>query len=174
MSHRSLMTLHAITQRIGFVPLSLLSALVLSRFPAHACSYPRIEKSPARIRQAAQSAFSKADSVVDAEVISPMTFGSAWKEGLTPMAMLKVLNTWKGPHNKGEFIFVIYLSSCDIGLPNAGEKIRVVLSGGHDMYRAELRANGYGYAQRPYNVEIDRLVRRVRPAYISAYPGMQK
>lgn len=168
------MTLHAITQRIGFAPLSLLCALVLSSFPAHACSYSRIEKSPTRIRQAAQSAFSKADSVVDAEVISPMTFGSAWKEGLTPMAVLRVLNTWKGPHKEDDFIFVIYLSSCDIGLQKAGEKIRIILSGGHEMYRAEQSSNGYGYARRPYNVEIDRLVRRVRPAYISADPGMQK
>lgn len=154
--------------------LSILLVLFLASLPAHACSFPRIETSPAKIKHAAQIAFSQTDSVIDAEVLSPMVLGSAWKDGLTPMAVLRVLSSWKGPHKKDDFVFVIFLSSCDIALQTKGEKIRILLTGGHEMYRAEQSFNGYGNARRPYNVEIDKLVRRKRPAYISADPGMWK
>lgn len=168
------MKLNTIPLRSALSFSSLLPVLFLASLPAYACSFPHIETSPAKIKHAAEIAFSQSDSVIDAEVLSPMVLGSAWKDGLTPMAVLRVLNSWKGPHKKGDFVFVIFLSSCDIALQKEGEKIRILLTGSHEMYRAEQSFNGYGNARRPYNVEIDRLIKRVRPAYISADPGMWK
>jgi hypothetical protein len=166
------MKLNTIRLRLVLPFLSLLPVLILASLPAKACSFPHIETSPEKIKHAAQVAFSQSDSVIDAEVLSPMVLGSALKDGLTPMAELRVLNSWKGLHKKDDVVFVIFLSSCDIALQTKGEKIRILLNGSHEMYRAEQSFNGYGNARRPYNVEIDRLIRRVRPAYISADPGM--
>lgn len=166
------MKLNTIRLRSVLRFLSLLRILILTSLPAQACSFPHIETSTAKIKHAAQAAFSQSDSVIDAEVISPMVLGSALKDGLTPMAVLRVLNSYRGPHKKDDFVFVIFLSSCDIALQTKGENIRILLTGSHEMYRAEQSFNGYGNARRSYNVEIDRLVRRVRPAYISADPGM--
>jgi hypothetical protein len=146
----------------------LLSATLVPT-PAHACSYVPKRQSPAEIRKEARQAFSKANAIIDAEVTSPMLFGDAWKEGLTPIAYLKVLHVWKG--NPPDLVPVVYTTSCDIGLLTKGEKVRLLLTGA-GAYRAEQSLNGFGISNPTLFLrEIDRLVGYPKGPGFTEVPG---
>jgi hypothetical protein len=82
----------------------------------------------AQVRQQARYDFRRASAVIDAEVVAPMTFGPNWKSGLTPIAYLKPMKTWKGRVDPDE-VPIVYLTSCDIGLRTKGERLRLLLTG---------------------------------------------
>ena len=155
--------------KLRWGPLGLFLFAALVPTPALACSYVSKRQSPAEIRQEARQAFSKANAVIDAEVTSPMLFGGAWKEGLTPIAYLKVLHAWKG--NPPELLPVVYITSCDIGLLTKGEKVRLLLTGA-GAYRAEQSLNGFGVSNPTlFFREIDRLVGHPKGPGFTEVPG---
>lgn len=153
------------------------AALLLAAPDAFACSILPQNLSRAQVESYAREQYAKATAVVDAEVEEPMEFGPAYKSGLMPVATLRVIRRYKGtPQFPGaERILMVYLTSCDIELSRKGERIRILLTSGPELYRAEITANGPstqredGLAE--FNAEIDRLAGTPRPAGISTYPG---
>lgn len=151
------------------------AALLLAAPDAFACS-PIIRKmSPAQVQDYARAEYAKATAVLDAEVDLPMSSGAGMGPGLMPAGTLRVIRSYKGGQSPGEIIAMVYFSSCDIPFFRKGERIRVLLMGGPDLFRADQLANGPAVegegAQLEFNAEIDRLARTPRPAGFSTYPS---
>jgi hypothetical protein len=108
--------------------------------------------------------------VIDAEVVTPMSFGSAWRPGLTPIAYLRILRTWKGRIQQ-DLVPVVYISSCDIGLETKGERLRILLKG-EGVFTADQGMNGGGVQDlTTYQAEIDGLAGRRRSPAMAHFPG---
>lgn len=111
----------------------------------------------------AAEAFAKATTIVDGEVVSPMTIREDLPEGVMPVAYIKVSHTWKG-HVEENVAPVAYMSSCDLGLEIRGQKVRILLYGS-GIFQADQEMNGFVavYQRDAFNREIDRLVGIRRP-----------
>lgn len=131
--------------------------------PAMACSMGPIRSETGALDYARQS-YGLAALVVDAEVESPMHLGDDWQEGLLPAARLKVIRVLKpgGPGIvENASIAVAYLDSCSIAFTRAGQRIRVLLSGGAPIFVADSGMNGAAIWDAKlgalFDQEIDRL-----------------
>lgn len=143
---------------------------LLPPYASDACSVAQRKLTPAQVKQRAQVDYKRAAVGIDAEVVSPMRFGSDWKSGLTPIAYLRVIKTWKGSVPQSE-VPVVYISSCDIGLVAKGEKVRILLTG-EGVFRADQNMNGGGVLNmKAYQAEIDRLVGKRRSPALAHFPG---
>jgi len=153
------------------------AALLLAAPSAFACSILPQDLSRAQVESYARKRYSEATAVVDAEVEEPMAFGPTYKSGLIPMAVLRVIRRYKGTASfpGAERIAMVYFTSCDVALLRKGERVRILLASGPELYRADMTANGpaaereEGLAE--FNAEIDRLAGTPRPAGFSTYPG---
>lgn len=154
----------------------LAAALLLATPNAFACSAELRTMSRAQVEAYARTQYAKASAVVDAEVEQPMAFGPELGPGLMPMAILRVIHRYKGvPSPGGDRIPLVDFSSCDIGLVKKGERVRILLTSGPELFRAVFSDNGPPAdrqdAQAEFNAEIDRLTGTPRPTGFSAYPG---
>ncbi len=144
--------------------------VILAPSPSYACSFPLRKMTALQIRQQAQSSFRNASAVVDAEVTSPMRFGADWKEGLVPMAALRVIRTYKG-HITDDTIPVVYITSCDMALERKGQKVRILLLG-NGVFRSDQGMNGAAVSDlAEFNREVDRLVGQRRAPSFAKFPG---
>ncbi|MBN8813226.1 MULTISPECIES: hypothetical protein [unclassified Sphingomonas] len=151
------------------------AALLLAAPDALACSRSLKPMSRAQIESYARARYAEASTVVDAEVELPMGFGPS-EGGVIPAAVLRVIGHYKGARSPGdERIALIYFSSCDVELTRKGERVRILLTGGPELYRADQTANVLvstrEAGQGEFNAEIDRLVGTPRPVGFSTYPG---
>jgi hypothetical protein len=130
---------------------------------ATACSFPVRRYSEQEIRQMAEQAFAKATTIIDGEVVSPMTIRPDLPEGVVPVAWIKVSHTWKGQVEEN-VASVAYMSSCDLSLEIKGQKVRILLYN-TGIFQADQEMNGHVavYQQAEFNREIDRLVGSRRP-----------
>ncbi len=104
--------------------------------PAMACSVPARNEDPAAITQHVRDLIARSAAIIDAEVVTP-TDG-------TRTARLRPIRVLRGPDLP---LFLVGLTSyCDIAFRRAGERVRVVLSGGPDRYIASLQDNGMDFA----------------------------
>lgn len=143
---------------------------VLTSSPVSACSFAQRNLTSSQVRQQAREDFKQASAVIDAEVVETMRFGPEWKPGLTPIAYLRVLRVLKGKV-EDDSVPIVYISSCDIGLANKGEKLRILLTG-NGVFRAVQGLNGAGLRdQTTYRAEIDRLAGHRRPPALMHFPG---
>ncbi|MBB4097924.1 hypothetical protein [Sphingomonas kyeonggiensis] len=159
-------------QRCGI----LAAALLLAPPNAFGCSTELRTMSRAQVEAYARTQYAKASAVVDAEVEQPMAFGTELGPGLMPMAILRVIHRYKGVPSPGEDrIPLVNFSSCDIGLVKKGERVRILLTSGPELFRAVFSDNGPPVdrqdGQAEFNAEIDRLAGAPRPAGFSTYPG---
>lgn len=103
--------------------------------PALACDIPARSEDPEAITRHARDLVGRSAAIIDAEVIEP-TDGN-----LT--ARLRPLRVLKGP------VLPVFLvaspSNCDIFFLRAGERMRIVLSGGPDRFVATLQDNGQDF-----------------------------
>jgi len=111
----------------------------------------------------AEEAFAKASTIVDGEVVIPMTIRPDLPEGAMPVAYIKVSHIWKG-NVEQNVAPVAYMSSCDLGLETKGQKVRVLLYN-TGIFQADQEMNGGAavHQQDAFNREIDRLVGSPRP-----------
>jgi hypothetical protein len=99
---------------------------VLAPGAANACSiYLPHPPTPAEERAGARSAVEHAAAIIDGEVIRPLVRGGA-------PALVRVHRLFKGPQ-QAEFE-VGALTSCDVALMAIGERSRMILTGGPDLY----------------------------------------
>src|ERR1043165_5250111 len=114
--------------RRRFLLLPLLA--MLAPVPARACTYvadPAMFSTEveAEARRAARRAVAEATAISDGEVIRPFVHGGA-------PALVRVHRLFKGPQQ--EVFAVGERGSCDTALTRTGERMRMVLSGGPDIY----------------------------------------
>lgn len=121
-------------------PLLLLPLLaMLAPGAASACSMmaPTHPPTPAQERAAALQAVDGAAAIVDGEVIRPFV------PGRSP-ALVRVHRRFRGP-DQAE-VRVGMLTSCDIALMRLGERERMILTGGPDIYFIRMGVGGDGVA----------------------------
>ncbi|MFN7128330.1 MAG: hypothetical protein ACK4OJ_04635 [Brevundimonas sp.] len=93
--------------------------------PARACSVAQTqEPTYAERRREARELIEQATAIVDGEVIRPLTASEP--------ALVRVTRILKGDHR--EFVMVSERTSCDIALTQMGERLRLVLVGGPDVF----------------------------------------
>lgn len=164
------MTVRTRWQRCG-IPAA---ALLLAAPDAFACSPIIRQMSRAQVEDYARVEYAEATAVVDAEVDLPMSFRGIGS-GVMPLGTLRIIRSYKGGQSPNDIISVIYFSSCDTPFMLKGERVRVLLMGGPDIFRADQLDNGPAVeregVQAEFNAEIDRLAGTPRPADFSVYPG---
>lgn len=105
---------------------------------AQACSMlARPNPTPAEAQAAARLAIDQAAAIVDGEVIR------AFIPGRSP-ALVRVHRRFKGP-DQAE-VQVGMLTSCDVALMRLGERQRMILAGGPDIYFIRMGVGGDGVA----------------------------
>ena len=115
-----------------------IGALWVTAIPgdAIACDMPLRSADPAAVAGHARSLLQSSAAIIDAEVINPT--------GGDLMARLRPLRVLKGPPLP---VFLVATpSDCDIAFLRAGERMRVVLSGGPGHFVATMQDNGLDYA----------------------------
>ena len=90
-----------------------------------ACSIDTTEKSPQELRADARRVVAEATAIVDGEVIRPLVDGKH-------NALLRAHKILKGP--KKNVFEIGERNACDVALTVLGQRMRVVLEGGPDLY----------------------------------------
>jgi hypothetical protein len=118
----------------GRAVVALLTGLCFAPSAAQACSIvaDRDLSSAERVHMARQ-AIEQATAVVDAEVVRPYSDAQP--------ALVRASRVLKGPSQ--EFFEVGERTSCDVRLDRPGERIRLVLVGGPDLYFVPIDAADY-------------------------------
>lgn len=128
-----------------------------------ACS-PLLEPlTETQIRGRALEAYAQATAVIDAEVVVPMYMEPDVPEGLIPFAVLEVIGVFKGDIEIGDLVGVVFASTCDVSLETPKQKVRILLTGGAGLLRADQGINGTYLDGPAFDQEIDRLVGHARP-----------
>lgn len=125
---------------------------------ALACDMPLRSAEPTAVAGHARDLLQRSAAIIEAEVISPT--------GGDLTARLRPLRVWKGPMLP---VFVVATpSDCDIAFLHAGERVRLVLSGGPERFVAMQQDNGGDYASSvgpgPLWAALDALLSVARPA----------
>ena len=105
---------------------------------AMACDIPARSEDPAAIAQHARNLVERSAAIIDAEVVAPT--------GGDLTARLRPLRVLKGP--RLPVFLVATPSDCDMAFLHAGERMRIVLSGGPERFVATLQDNGMDYPSR--------------------------
>ena len=143
-----------------------IGALSLSAMPgtALACDMPARPDDPASIDRHARDIVQRSTAIIDAEVVSPT--------GGDLTARLRPLRVLKGPALP--VFLVVTPSDCDIAFLRAGDRMRVVLSGGPERFIATQQDNGLDFAPgvgpQRLNEALDTLLGVPRPPGLVA-PG---
>ncbi|WP_162792502.1 hypothetical protein [Novosphingobium sp. P6W] len=132
-------------------------ACLLPASAALGCSPANLEPSKSEIRALAQKAYESASIIADVEVIAS---GDDAGNG----AVLRSLKVWKGVHKN---LFVMQTeTTCDIGLWQKGNRLRIVLDGGSIFFSASQSKNGLLLDDRAeFEHELDKLIGRARPRH---------
>lgn len=145
----------------GARPWIITAAAFLSAFaqqPASACSFDLRNDGRDDVPRVAREAFERSSAIIDAEIVVPNRGGEP--------ARLRPIRVLKGP-NLPMFV-VAPVGSCDIYLVHPGERVRLVLAGGPDLFTADIFDNGLGFEDPSstfrFDAELDRLVGVPRPA----------
>jgi hypothetical protein len=105
--------------------LAVLFALWVAPAPAAACSVMLTrEPTPAEKRREARLLIREATAIIDGEVVRPFADGQP--------ALVRAVRVLKGPVQ--EFFAVGERDSCDIALDRPGERLRLILVGGPEVY----------------------------------------
>jgi hypothetical protein len=118
----------------GRLPLLLLPLLaMLAPGMARACTIdPNYRPTPAAVRAEARRAVREATAIIDGEVIRPAA-------GYTP-ALVRAHRVLKGPR---QAIFAVGVQdSCSMVLTTPGQRSRLILFGGPDVYFADINTPG--------------------------------
>ena len=100
-------------------------AFGLGPLPACACSIVVTrEPTPAEQRRAAEALIERATAIVDGEVVRPWSTAAP--------ALVRVERVLKGEDR--QFVLVGERDSCDIALTRSGERLRLILVGGPDLF----------------------------------------
>lgn len=109
---------------LSCLAISLTSCLAAA--PALACTVISTgERSPAEKRREARLAIERATAVIDGEVVRPLA-----RDGRP--ALVRAARVLKGPAR--DYFEVGERHSCDVPLTRAGERLRLILVGGPDLY----------------------------------------
>ena len=142
-----------------------IGALALPAMPgaALACDVPGRNEDQAAIERHARDLVQRSSAIIDAEVVE-MT-------GIEP-AQLRAIRALKGPPLA---IFrVAFPDNCHIGFIRVGERVRIVLAGGPDVFRASGQDNGLDYSspasRRRLEAALDALLGAPRPPDVGS-PG---
>ena len=131
---------------------------------AAACDFPGRSETPAAIELFAREVIQRSAAIIDAEVVEP---GS----GASP-ARLRPLRVLKGPALPA--FLVAARSMCDHRIWRAGERVRVILEGGPELFSAALTTNGAVFpsraGRRRFYARLDTLLGVPRPRGVTA-PG---
>lgn len=114
----------ALRVSIASVMCSVASLAILPS-PASACSIVITDYSQAAVRRWAKAHVDQATAIVDGEVVRAFIPGKQ-------TALVRVHRLLKGP--QAETLEVGERNSCDIALMNVGERMRMLLVGGPDVY----------------------------------------
>ena len=108
-------------------PLLLALLAMLAPGTAQACSMmaPTRRPTPAQEQAAARLVVDGAAAIIDGEVIRPFVPGQA-------PALVRAHRLFKGPQQEEYRVGV--LTSCDVPLMRMGERARMILTGGPDIY----------------------------------------
>lgn len=102
------------------------AALTFAAPTAYACSMVVLrEPTQAERRLEAERRIEQATVVIDGEVVRPFVRGGE-------PALVRVNRVLKG--EPGEFVQVGEQTSCDIALTRSGERLRLILNGGPDVF----------------------------------------
>jgi hypothetical protein len=105
--------------------------------PARACTtFATHEPSLAEKRRNARLTIARASAIIDGEVVRPYA-------GAGQPALVRALSVLKGPRQA--YFEVGERHSCDVALMQPGERMRMVLFGGPDLYYAPSWALGDRY-----------------------------
>lgn len=147
-------------------PLLAIGALFLAALPgaALACDWPGQREDRAAIERYTRDIIRSSAAIIDAEVVVPSGGG-------TP-ARLRALRVLKGP---ALAVFLVDTpSNCDLYFPRAGERLRIILSGGPERFTASMPANGPVFpsraGRRRFYSALDALLGVPRPRDVTA-PG---
>ena len=100
-------------------------ALFLGSASAHACSVVVTrEPTPSEERREAEELIDRATAIFDGEVIRPWSASAP--------ALVRVERVLKGEDR--QFVLVGERDSCDIALTRSGERLRLILVGGPDLF----------------------------------------
>lgn len=100
-------------------------ALYLGPATAHACSVVVMrEPTPSEKRREAEELIERATAILDGEVVRP------WSPAAP--ALVRVERVLKG--DERQFVLVGERDSCDVALTRSGERLRLILVGGPDLF----------------------------------------
>ena len=139
-------------------------ALFLAAMPgtAAACDWPGRREDRASIERYTREVIQRSTAIIDAEVVVPGGFGST--------AQLRALRVLKGPALS---VFpVVMQSNCDTHFPRVGERVRVILEGGPNVFNASFVTNGAVFPSRAgrqrFYLALDAQLGVPRPRDVSA------
>jgi hypothetical protein len=139
-----------------FLSASAVFLLAFAPQPADACSFTPRQSGDAE--RHAREVFERSSAILDAVVEMPQA-------GALP-ARLRPIRILKGPNLP--LFLIVPGGSCGVHLRNRGERVRLVLAEGPELFDANLWDNGLdfsdGRGSRRFEAELDRLVGVPRPA----------
>ena len=110
---------------LGTPYIALGIALCLVPASAYACAVVVTrEPTPSEKRRAAEELIERATAVVDGEVVRPWSASAP--------ALVRVERVLKGEDR--QFVLVGERDSCDVALTRSGERMRLILEGGPDLF----------------------------------------
>ena len=137
---------------------SLIGAAMLAVAPdsARACDMALRHDSPAEITRHARETYDRSAAIIDAEVITPGPGGR--------IARLRPIRVFKGPRLA---VFRVTGYLCGLSFERRGERVRVILTGGPELYEASLEDNGMNYTDGEgmvrFRAAMDALIGTPRP-----------
>lgn len=106
--------------------------------PALACSIIARDWSPYELQAQARERIERATAIIDGEVVRPLSN--------TEPALVRAERVLRGPDQA--FFEVGEFTSCDIALVRTGERLRMILYGGPDVYFLSIDASNADYEDR--------------------------
>ena len=132
---------------------------------ATACDWPAHREDPAAIDRYTRAVIQRSAAIIDAEVVEPGIPGRP--------ARLRPLRVLRGPALP--VFLVATRSMCDLRFSHAGERVRVILEGGPELFSAALTTNGAVLpsraGRRRFHARLDALLGVRRPRGVTAPYG---
>lgn len=113
-------------------------ALLALPTPALTCSIIARDRTPYELQTLARDRIEGAAAIIDGEVVRPLSE--------TEPALVRAERVLRGPNQP--FFAVGERTSCDIALLRTGERLRMILHGGPDVYFLSIDASDAAYEDR--------------------------
>lgn len=115
------------------------ASLVVMPGSARACDLAPRHDNPAQLIEHAREIFQRSTAIIDAEVIELTLIVPG--RGVLP-AHLRPIHILEGPSLP---VFLVADGGCDIAFLRRGERVRVILTGGPDLFAASQEDHGMNY-----------------------------